>query len=105
MDEFKFVLRCFAFAALVLVFSQIKAGDTTIEGHIQASLLNSKVSGFVNKVADGGVKLIRDGSNYVVESYREWKRSENGQPEVPKTAKAVTELSTQDDDTESYEVE
>ena len=113
MDEFKFVLRCFGFAALILVLTQIKAGEATIESHIQASLVNSKVSGFVNKVAEGGVKLIKDGSNYVVESYHEWKRSDHKtvrvvyktEPEVPKTAKAIAELSTEDDDTELLDSE
>ncbi len=105
MDEFKFVLRCFGFAALIMVLTQIKAGEATIEGHIQASLVNSKVSGFVNKVAEGGVKLIKDGSNYVVESYHEWKRSEISKPEVPKTAKAIAELSTEEDDTELIDSE
>ena len=116
MDEFKFVLRCFGFAAILLVLTQIKAGETTIEGHIQASLVSSKVSNFVNKAAEGGVKLIKDGSNYVGETYREWKRSESSQPEkasrktvpvasklepeVPKTAKAIAELNTEEDDTE-----
>lgn len=113
MDEFKFVIRCFGFAALILVLTQIKAGEVTIEGHIQASLVNSKVSGFVNKVAEGAVKLIRDGSVYVAESYREWKRSDHetvpivlkAEPETPKTAKAIAELSTEDDDTELIDSE
>lgn len=113
MDELKFVLRCFGFAALVLVFTQIKAGDETIESHIQATLINSKVSGFVNKVAEGGVKLIKDGSAYVAESYREWKHADREtvrvvsktEPEAPKTAKAIAELSTEDDDTELIDSE
>lgn len=113
MDEFKFVLRCFGFAALILVLTQIKAGESTIESHIQATLVNSKVSSFVNKVAEGGVKLIKDGSNYVAESYREWKQSDQEnvraaskpQPDVPKTTKAIAELSTEDDDTEMIDSE
>ncbi len=113
MDEFKFVLRCFGFAALILVLTQIKAGEATIEAHIQASLVNSKISNFVNKVAEGGVKLIKDGSNYVVESFHEWKRSDHEpvrlatkmEPEMPKTTKAIAELSTEDDDTELIDSE
>lgn len=77
MDEFRFVLKCFGFAALFLVITQIKAGNMTIEGHIESSLVNSKVSGFVNQVAAGGVKLLREAYNYSLESYREWKRSDD----------------------------
>lgn len=108
MDEFKFVFRCFGFAILLLVLTQIKAGDTTIEGHIQASLLNSKVSNFVNKVAAGGVKLLRDGFDYTVEYYRDWKRSETSvSPAVVETEKVISksEPSTEELDTEPLEFE
>lgn len=76
MDEFKFVIKCFAFAAIFMVLTQIKTGETTLEQQIEASLVNSTVSDFVNKVADGGVKLIKDGSIYAKESYYNWKHSD-----------------------------
>lgn len=76
MDEFRFVLRCFAFAGLLLVLTQIKTGDVTVEAYIQSSLVNSKVSSFVNKVADGGVKLLKDAGNYAKDTYLDWKKSE-----------------------------
>ena len=69
MDEIKFVLKCFLFATLLLVLTQIKSGEKTIEGHIQAALINSEVANFVNKVVDGGVKMIRDGGSLAKESY------------------------------------
>lgn len=75
MDEFRFVMKCFAFAAIFLVLSQIKAGNTTIENHIQSSLVNSKVANQVNKVADGGVKLINDGYHYAVDFYQDWRNA------------------------------
>lgn len=80
MDEIKFVLKCFVFAALLLVLTQIKSGETTIEGHIEAALINSEVAGFINKVADGGVKMIKDGAHYATyyatESYIKWKHTD-----------------------------
>lgn len=112
MDEFRFVMRCFGFAALFLVLTQIKAGNMTIENHIESSLVNSNVSDFVNNVAAGGVKLIKDGYAYSIEYYRDWKRSENSPPEkvvnenikeilkpesaVPDSSHAKTELSDED---------
>jgi hypothetical protein len=59
MDEIKFVARCLGFAALVLVLSQLKTGGVTIEDRVQATLVNSQVADFVNKAAQGGVKLIQ----------------------------------------------
>jgi|GEM_PF-4603807 len=73
MDEIRFVLKCFAFAVLLLMLTQIKSGDLTIENHIEAVLLNSKTATFVNKVAEGGVKVIKDGGHYAQASYLSWK--------------------------------
>ena len=94
MDEFKFVLKCFIFATALLVFMQIKAGDHTIEGHIQANLVNTKVSDFVNKVADGGVKIIKDAGHYTSETYVNWRQGENlkHQSESPKLNNAVEKI-------------
>lgn len=104
MDEFRFVLKCFAFSALFLVLTQIKAGDRTIENHIQSSLVNSKVSNFLNKTADGGVKLIKDSYHYAMDSYQDWKSSENSKPtklnEVKNkesSVRAKTEPSSEED--------
>ncbi|MEQ1723637.1 MAG: hypothetical protein ABL930_10710 [Pseudobdellovibrio sp.] len=76
MDEFKFVLKCLGIAAAFMVLTQIKTGEVSIEEKIEASLVNSTVSTFVNKVADGGVKLIKDGANSAKEIYLDWKNSE-----------------------------
>ena len=65
MDEARFVLKCFGFAAIVLMISQIKMkSGSTIEHQIQATLVSTEMSNFVNKAADGGVKLIKDGYAY-----------------------------------------
>lgn len=93
MDEFKFVIKCFGFAAAFMVLTQIKTGDTTLEQQIEASLVNSTVSDFINKTADGGVKLIKDGANKARESYYNWKHSDDNK--VKHTQDAVVEEVTQ----------
>ena len=66
MDEARFVLKCFAFAAIVLVVSQVKTkSGGTIENQIQATLVSSEMASFVNKAADGGAQLIKDGAVYL----------------------------------------
>lgn len=77
MDEVRFVLKCFAFSALLLVFSQIKMDRTTIEEYVQSSLVNSHTSEFVNKAAEGGVKLIHDGWKWTKESYTHWRKQDS----------------------------
>jgi signal recognition particle GTPase len=69
MDELRFVLKCFGFAALLLVLSQLKTNTGTIETDIQAALVNSKTAEFVNMAADGGVKAIRSFVSYAKETY------------------------------------
>ena len=65
MDEFRFVMKCFAFAVLLLLVSQLKTKHGTIESELHAALVNSKTAEFVNKAAEGGVKLIRNGTDFL----------------------------------------
>jgi hypothetical protein len=65
MDEARFVLKCFLFAALLITLSQLKTKTGTIETQIQATLVSSETASLVNKVADGGVKAIRDLGSYL----------------------------------------
>ncbi len=67
MDELKFVGKCFFFAALILVLSQIKTKEGTIETAIQASLTSSETAHLVNKVASGGVKAAKDLGSFIKE--------------------------------------
>lgn len=60
MDEARFVLKCFLFAALLITLSQLKTKTGTIETDIQATLVSSETASLVNKVADGGAKAVRD---------------------------------------------
>lgn len=59
MDEFKFVLRCFVFSCLLLMFSQVKTDGVTYESRIQNFLVNSEVAFFMQDAAAGGVKAIK----------------------------------------------
>jgi hypothetical protein len=65
MDEVRFVLKCFVFAGLLLMLSQLKTKSGTIETDIQATLVSSQTAGLVNKVADGGVKAVKDFGAYL----------------------------------------
>ncbi len=103
MDELKFVIRCFGFAALFLVLTQIKAGDMTIESHIHSSLVSTNVVHFVNSVAAGGVKLMKDGVHFTKDYYQEWKHSESSK-KTPAVKQAKIEPSS-DEETEQYEIQ
>ena len=83
MDELKFVLRCFGFAALLLVLTQLKTGNMTIESRIQASLLHTRTADFVNKVASGGVLLIKDAGALAKSTYQDWKKDAPAAGVVP----------------------
>lgn len=65
MDEARFVLKCFLFSALLIMLSQLKTKSGTIETDIQATLVSSQTAALVNKVADGGVKGLRDLGSYL----------------------------------------
>lgn len=59
MSELLFVLKCFAFTAVLVVFMQLKIGSATIENHSYEWLQKSSVSRYVQSVAAGGVMAIR----------------------------------------------
>ncbi len=58
MDEFKFVLRCFVFASLLMMLSQMKTEGITYEAKIENFLTHSEVAHFMQDAASGGVKAI-----------------------------------------------
>ena len=65
MDEARFVLKCFLFAALLLMFSQLKTKDGTIETEVQAALVSSQTAHLVNKIAEGGVRAVHDIAGFI----------------------------------------
>ena len=58
MDEFKFVIRCFVFAGLLMMFSQMKTEGITYEAKVESFLTRSEVAHFMQDAAAGGVKAI-----------------------------------------------
>lgn len=59
MDELKFVFRCFVFACLVMMFSQVKSDGVTYEAKLEKFLIHSEVALFMQDAAAGGVKAIK----------------------------------------------
>lgn len=92
MDEVKFVLRCFVFAAFLLLVSQLKTKNGTIESQIQAVLLSSQAAELVNKIADGGVKMIKDSADYIQNNVKSKNKSETLQQVQADVQHAVAEI-------------
>lgn len=61
MDEIKFVLKCFLFACLIMIFSQSKINGDTLESKASIFLQHSSAAQWVRDAADGGIILIRKG--------------------------------------------
>lgn len=81
MDEVKFVLKCLAFSAVLLLVMQIQVDGVTIESRFQETLVNPQMAEFVNNVAHGGVKLARDGYTKAVDFYKS-KRGPDAEAEL-----------------------
>ena len=62
MDEFKFVLKCFLFASLLMTLSQVKTENITYEAKIENFLTQSQTAYFLQEAAQGGAKLIKKAS-------------------------------------------
>jgi hypothetical protein len=97
MAEVRFVLKCFAFAAIILMVSQVKTkSGSTIENQIQASLVSSQMATFVNKTADGGAQLIKDGYFYLTVKMNKSSAAKTS------VVKEITAKDDSDDDYNSY---
>lgn len=82
MDEMKFVLKCFALAALLVAISQIKTANGTVETQIHAALVSSETSNFVNKAASGGAKALKEGWGYIQTQFAKRNATEMKKPEA-----------------------
>lgn len=58
MDELKYVLKCFLFSGLLLMFSQVETDGVTYESKIEVFLTQSEAAQFMQEAAAGGVKAI-----------------------------------------------
>jgi hypothetical protein len=78
MDELKFVLKCLAFTALLVVLMQVKVRGYSVEAYSFHWLRTSKVSHYMQSVAAGGAMAVRslghtvkDGVANTVEGFNE----------------------------------
>lgn len=60
MDEFKYVIKCFLFAALVMTFSQVETEGITWESKAEVFLTESKAAHFMKEAATGGAHVIKE---------------------------------------------
>lgn len=60
MDEFKYVMKCFLFAALVMMFSQVESDGITWESKAEVFLTESKAAHFMQEAAAGGAKALKE---------------------------------------------
>ncbi len=63
MDEFKFVLRCLLFTAVLMFISQYKMNDETLEAKAQYYFVESPTAETLREAAAGGVKFVRGAVN------------------------------------------
>jgi len=63
MDEFKFVLRCLLFTAVIMFISQYKMNDETLEAKAQYYFVESPTAETLREAAAGGVKFVRGAVN------------------------------------------
>jgi hypothetical protein len=68
MIDFFFFLKTLALALLVVVFTQIKVGDQSVESHMHRWIKSSSVTAPLNRVAQGAAKFVRDTSAKVTRS-------------------------------------
>ncbi len=59
MDEFKFVLRCLLFTAVLMFISQYKMNNETLEAKAQYYFMDSPTAGYLREAAAGGVLFVR----------------------------------------------
>jgi hypothetical protein len=71
MEEFKFVIKCFLFACLIVIFSQTKVQNVTLENKASIFLQHSELAQLIRASADGGVKLILQGYEKTIEFFDE----------------------------------
>jgi hypothetical protein len=60
MDEFKFVLRCLVFTAVIMFVSQYKMNNETLEAKAQYFFMESPAAETLREAAAGGVKFVRE---------------------------------------------
>lgn len=73
MDEFKFVLKSFFIACLLMLGSQYKINNQTIESHVASFMTVSPVAQGLQKSASGGVKILGETYENVLRTITSYK--------------------------------
>ncbi len=82
MDEFKFVFRCFLFATGIVLFSQVKLNDETLESKAEFFLQESSTAHYLQQSAAGGAKFLNQ-SLTQIQSYLKQKMAHAGGSNEP----------------------
>lgn len=85
MSEFIFVVKSLILTVLLVVFMQVKVGNSSLEGYSQAWLQRSSVSIYIQSVAAGGALAlknlffsVKNGVTGTVDSYRQGSKDQAG---------------------------
>lgn len=73
MDELKFVLKSFLFACLLMLGSQYKINDQTIESRIASFVTVSPVAVNLNRTAAGGARFLGEVYENVLRTINSYK--------------------------------
>lgn len=59
MDEFRIVIRCVFFSALIVLLSKMEVQNETVEAKAMRFLHQSDIAIYIKHTAEGGAKLIQ----------------------------------------------
>ncbi|MCB9025633.1 MAG: hypothetical protein H6625_04905 [Bdellovibrionaceae bacterium] len=60
MSEIFFILKSFILTILIVIFMQVKVGETTIEEKTLLWIESSTIISPIQKIVDGGVKVVKE---------------------------------------------
>ncbi len=79
MNDFIFVVKCFAYTVLIAFLMQIKVSGISIEGRVEQFLKSSQVTAYLQDAAAGGASLVQDGyhhtKSFVMDSTKSFRSS------------------------------
>jgi len=95
MMDFLFFIKTCALTLLLVVIMQVRVGDQSLEQTAQSWVRSSWIAGPVNLAAQGGAKLVRDGSARVM-------RAVQGRPQGAGAGAAEREREGDGDRTDAH---
>jgi hypothetical protein len=67
MQDFKSVIKIFGLSLILVLLMQLRISDDTLENHFEGWIQNSSVVHYLQRVAEGAVKLGAEGASVVTE--------------------------------------